>query len=145
MNSLLKHLLSLIRSDQEEASAMARIYSTPLLVLIMINIFVILIPTIIYMCLGIIQHCQGKPCTEKSTAKDTLKRRLDSLLTVKTMVTLILTEVFAYQIIANNMDNIQEFMTVYTVVIAFYFGTQAQKNQDEGKGVGENEDSGKKS
>ena len=116
---------------------MARICSTPLLVLIIINFFVILVPTVIYMCLGIIQHCQGKPCTGKSTMKDTLRKRLDSLLTVKTMVTLILTEVFAYQIIANHKDNIQEFMTVYTVVIAFYFGTQTQKNQDAAETVTE--------
>lgn len=124
-------------ADQEEESAMARICSTPLLVLIIINFFVILVPTVIYMCLGIIQYCQENPCTGKSTMKDTLRKRLDSLLTVKTMVTLILTEVFAYQIIANHKDNIQEFMTVYTVVIAFYFGTQVQKNQDAAKPVTE--------
>ena len=48
---------------------------------------------------------------------DTFKKRLANLLTVKSLVTLILTGVFA-------------FMTVYAVVIAFYFGTQSQRIAD---------------
>lgn len=74
--------------------------------------------------------------TETATIADVLKSRLNSLLTVKSIVTLILTEVFAFLTINNNdRDNMQQFMTVYTVIIAFYFGTQVQKNQDAVKSV----------
>jgi hypothetical protein len=40
----------------------------------------------------------------------------------------VLTAVFAYQSITQTIS--QDFMTVYAVVIAFYFGTQSQKVQD---------------
>ena len=58
-----------------------------------------------------------------------LYKRLGNLLTIKSLVTLVLTAVFAYLAITGNID--QEFMTVYTVVIAFYFGTQAEKNANK--------------
>lgn len=57
-----------------------------------------------------------------------LKKRLANLVSVKSIVTLILTVVFAYMAITGNIS--QDFMTVYAVVIAFYFGTQSQKIQD---------------
>lgn len=56
-----------------------------------------------------------------------LKKRLANILTVKSIVTIILTCVFAYLSVTNNIN--QDFMTAYTVVIAFYFGTQHQKNE----------------
>ena len=56
------------------------------------------------------------------------KKRLAALCSVKSIVTLILTAVFAYLAITKQIT--QEFMVVYTVVIAFYFGTQSQKVQD---------------
>ena len=59
---------------------------------------------------------------------DYLKKRLAALCSVKSIVTLILTGVFAYLAITKQIT--QEFMVVYTVVIAFYFGTQSQKVQD---------------
>ena len=43
-------------------------------------------------------------------------------------MTLCLTVVFAYMAVAGKIS--QDFMTVYAVVIAFYFGTQSQKQQD---------------
>lgn len=55
-------------------------------------------------------------------------RRLTALLSVKSLVTLVLTAVFAYQAITGNIS--QDFMTIYAVIIAFYFGTQSQKIQD---------------
>ena len=55
-------------------------------------------------------------------------KRLAALLSVKSMVTLALTGVFGYLAIKGNVST--EFMTVYTVVIAFYFGTQTQKISD---------------
>ncbi len=63
-------------------------------------------------------------------------KRLGNLLSVKSLVTLTLTAVFA--VMALKGDISQDFMTVYAVVIAFYFGTQSQKVQDvlEGGGNG---------
>lgn len=57
-----------------------------------------------------------------------MKKRAANLLSVKSLVTLTLTAVFAYMAVAGNIS--QDFMTVYAVVIAFYFGTQSQKQQD---------------
>lgn len=55
---------------------------------------------------------------------DKIWKRLANLLSVKSLVTL----VFAYMAVAGRIS--QDFMTVYAVVIAFYFGTQSQKMQD---------------
>ena len=59
---------------------------------------------------------------------ENIKKRLGNLLSVKSIVTLVLTAVFAYMAVAGKIS--QDFMMVYTVVIAFYFGTQSQKAQD---------------
>lgn len=66
-----------------------------------------------------------------------IHKRLGNLLSVKSLVTLTLTGVFAYMAVAGKIS--QDFMTVYAVVIAFYFGTQSQKVQDalEGGGNGD--------
>lgn len=56
-----------------------------------------------------------------------IKKRVANLLTVKSIVTVILTCVFAYLSVTDNIN--QDFMTAYTVIIAFYFGTQHQKNE----------------
>ena len=55
-------------------------------------------------------------------------KRAASLLSVKSIVTLVLTGVFAYLAVKKMIS--EEFMMVYTVIIAFYFGTQSQKLQD---------------
>ena len=55
-------------------------------------------------------------------------KRLAALLSVKSLVTLTLTGVFAYMSCTNHIS--QDFMTIYAVIIAFYFGTQSQKLQD---------------
>lgn len=55
-------------------------------------------------------------------------KRLAALLSVKSLVTLALTGVFAYMSCTNQIS--QDFMTIYAVIIAFYFGTQSQKLQD---------------
>ena len=59
---------------------------------------------------------------------DNIIKRAASLLSVKSIVTLVLTGVFAYLAIKKMIS--QEFMMVYTAIIAFYFGTQSQKLQD---------------
>ncbi len=58
----------------------------------------------------------------------TIIKRLGNLLSVKSLVTLVLTAVFAVMALKGTIS--QDFMTVYAVVIAFYFGTQSQKVQD---------------
>ena len=55
-------------------------------------------------------------------------KRLANLLSVKSLTTLTLTAVFAVITLRGVIS--QDFMTVYAVVIAFYFGTQSQKVQD---------------
>ena len=64
----------------------------------------------------------------------TIIKRLGNLLSVKSLVTLTLTIVFAVQALRGTIS--QDFMTVYAVVIAFYFGTQSQKVQDALEGGG---------
>lgn len=59
---------------------------------------------------------------------ENLKKRAANLVSVKSIVTLILTAVFAYMAVTQKIS--QDFMVVYTVVIAFYFGTQTQKISD---------------
>ena len=54
--------------------------------------------------------------------------RLAALMSVKSIVTMALTGVFAYMACTNQIS--QDFMTIYAVIIAFYFGTQSQKVQD---------------
>lgn len=57
-----------------------------------------------------------------------IRKRVANLLSVKSLVTLVLTGVFAYMAVTGNIS--QDFMTIYAVIIAFYFGTQSQKTQD---------------
>lgn len=52
---------------------------------------------------------------------------------VKSLLTLTLTAVFAYLCITGRILG-EQFLTVFTVVIAFYFGTQAQKVADTRRG-----------
>ena len=61
-------------------------------------------------------------------------KRLGTLMSVKSLVTLVLTGVFAYMACASRIS--QDFMTIYAVIIAFYFGTQSQKVQDAMEGGG---------
>ena len=49
-------------------------------------------------------------------------------MSVSSLVTLVLSGVFAFMACAGKIS--QDFMTIYAVIIAFYFGTQSQKVQD---------------
>jgi hypothetical protein len=55
-----------------------------------------------------------------------MKERLLKLLCVKSIVTIILTVVFAYLAIIDRI-NAEQYLVIFTVIISFYFGTQAQK------------------
>ena len=59
---------------------------------------------------------------------ETIIKRLGNLMSVKSLVTLVLTVVFAVMTVRQAIS--QDFMTIYAVIIAFYFGTQSQKVQD---------------
>ncbi len=54
-------------------------------------------------------------------------KRLSSLLSVKSIVTLVLTGVFAYMASTGKIS--QDFMTIYAVIISFYFGTQTKAGE----------------
>ena len=56
-----------------------------------------------------------------------IHKRLANLMSVKSIVTLVLTGVLAYMAVTGNMS--QDFMTRYAVIIAFYFGTQSHNAQ----------------
>ena len=57
-----------------------------------------------------------------------IRKRIANLLSVKSLVTIVLTIVFAYMAVTGKIS--QDFMTIYAVIIAFYFGKQSQKTQD---------------
>ena len=72
------------------------------------------------------QVVEGMVKTPKRNSK--IINRLAALMSVKSIVTLALTGVFAYMACTDQIS--QDFMTIYAVIIAFYFGTQSQKVQD---------------
>lgn len=60
-----------------------------------------------------------------------LLKRIAALISVKSIVTLILTIVFAVLTIRGQVS--QDFMTIYAVIIAFYFGIQSTKSKSDGE------------
>lgn len=59
-----------------------------------------------------------------------LKEKIAKLIDVKSIVTLALTAVFAVQTLRGIVSS-EQFQTIFTTVIAFYFGTQISKNSKE--------------
>ncbi len=55
---------------------------------------------------------------------------MKNLLTVKSLVTLTLTLVFSYLSIIGKVSG-EQFLTIFTVIIGFYFGTQKAKDDYE--------------
>lgn len=63
-----------------------------------------------------------------------MKETIKNLLKVKSIITILLTVVFAVMIITGLFIPIaipQEFIMIYSTIIAFYFGTQYQKGIQE--------------
>lgn len=54
--------------------------------------------------------------------------RLANLMAVKSIVTLVLTGVFAVLALQGTVTG-QDFLTIFLIVVSFYFGTQSQKIQ----------------
>lgn len=58
--------------------------------------------------------------------KETLVKRAAKLLSVKSIVTIAMTAVFTVLAMRGDVTG-QDFLTVFLMVISFYFGTQSQK------------------
>lgn len=56
-------------------------------------------------------------------------RRICNLLTIKSIVTIILTGCFTFLAVKDKVSA-EVFISVYSVVIGFYFGTQRAKDDD---------------
>ena len=69
----------------------------------------------------------------KGDTMELFKKRLANLLTIKSIVTVTLTFVFAYLAITGKISA-EQMMTSFTTVLAFYFGTQAEKAQKDVSG-----------
>ena len=59
-----------------------------------------------------------------------MKEKIAKLIDVKSIVTLLLTVVFCVLCVMDRLPT--EFLTIYTVIIGFYFGTQSQKKAGTG-------------
>ena len=62
---------------------------------------------------------------------ENIKKRVANLLAVKSLVTITLTVVFAVLALRESISG-SEFLTIFTVVVGFYFGTQ-RVAEDGGK------------
>ena len=70
---------------------------------------------------------------------ENILKRLAALLSVKSIVTIVLTAVFAYLSIVGPISG-TDFLTIFLMVVSFYFGTQSQKLQDSiGGGNGDSQ------
>lgn len=58
----------------------------------------------------------------------TILKRLAKLIDVKSLVTFVLTGVFAYLSIKGTVSG-EQFLTIYTVVISFFFGVKVGKQE----------------
>ena len=62
-----------------------------------------------------------------------VKQRLAKLINIKSIISLIMTIVFCYLAIVG-IISAEIFAPIFTTIIAFYFGTQVEKrNQENGK------------
>lgn len=53
--------------------------------------------------------------------------RIAKLIDVKSIMTLVLTGIFAYMATREIIDA-DKFLTIFTMIVSFYFGTQSMKN-----------------
>lgn len=65
--------------------------------------------------------------------KELFLRRLANLLTVKSLVTIALTVTFCVLTVKNALP--QDFMTIYSMIITFYFAVQTTKENSNGASV----------
>ena len=65
--------------------------------------------------------------------KQEMKVTVQHLLTVKSIVTIVLTVVFSVLSVEERISG-EQFLNIFSVVIAFYFGTQYQKGEQKKEG-----------
>lgn len=58
-----------------------------------------------------------------------MKQKLLELINVKSIVTIMMTFVFCVMSVSGRLEQ-DRFITIFTVVISFYFGTQAAKKRE---------------
>lgn len=58
--------------------------------------------------------------------------KVAKLINVKSIVTIILTGIFAFLSVIGDVTN-EQFLMIFTTIIAFYFGTQSEKKKNEGE------------
>lgn len=58
--------------------------------------------------------------------KEEYKITIQNLLTVKSIVTIILTVIFSYLSVIGTISG-EQFLTIFSIVVAFYFGYQKGK------------------
>ena len=66
---------------------------------------------------------------ENMKMNEASKITVQKLLTVKSIVTIMLTVVFSYLAVVGRISG-EQFLTIFSVVVAFYFGTQYQKGKE---------------
>lgn len=59
-----------------------------------------------------------------------MREKLTKLVDVKSIMTLMLTGGFVCLTCAGEISG-QEYLTIFTMIVGFYFGTQAQKKKEE--------------
>lgn len=57
-----------------------------------------------------------------------MKQKFAKLIDVKSIVTILLTVIFCVLAVKNDISS-EQFLTIFTVVISFYFGTQSTKRK----------------
>lgn len=62
----------------------------------------------------------------------TLFQKITKLIDVKSIVTLCLTVVFCILSVKGNISS-NQFLTIFTVIVSFYFGTQYNKDKNNNK------------
>ena len=70
-------------------------------------------------------------------------KKLAKLIDVKSIVTFVLTGVFAYLSVKGVISG-EQFLTIFTMVVSFYFGTQTGKREKEEE-IKEEQDGGNQS
>jgi hypothetical protein len=61
-----------------------------------------------------------------------MKEKLAKLINVKSIITMLLAIVFSYLSICGDITG-EQFLMIFTTIIAFYFGTQSEKKNKEGE------------
>ena len=62
---------------------------------------------------------------------DLIKKRAANLLTIKSIVTIAMTALVIFLSVRGDISG-EQVNTIFTVVIGFYFGTQASKSESDG-------------